>query len=170
MVWFGNDSILIYEKIENCIGEICKHLLPIKHEHYIGNGSAIAICTLSSIRLLTEISNDTKLMNELVIVGRLLSENKGIDELINYCVVNKQLEHLVICGRDSRGHRAGESLIALSKNGMTKEGIIINSKSPRPQLRSSYEEVEIFRNRIIIHNLIDETDLNRIRSLVEELI
>lgn len=162
--------IVIYEKMENCIGEICKYLLPIKHEHFVGKGSRIAICTLSSIRLLTEISNDTKLMNNLAIVGRLLSENKGIDDIINYCIVHKELEHLIICGKDSRGHRAGDSLIALSKNGMTKEGIIIESKSPRPQLRSSYQEVEIFRERITVHNLIEETDLNHIRSCVYEII
>lgn len=156
--------------MENFIGEICKYLLPIKHEHFVGKGSRIAICTLSSIRLLTEISNDTKLMNNLAIVGRLLSENKGIDDIINYCIVHKELEHLIICGKDSRGHRAGDSLIALSKNGMTKEGIIIESKSPRPQLRSSYQEVEIFRERITVHNLIEETDLNRIRSCVDEII
>lgn len=162
--------IVIYEKMENCIGEICKYLLPIKHEHFVGKGSRIAICTLSSIRLLTEISNDTKLMNNLAIVGRLLSENKGIEDIINYCIVHKELEHLIICGKDSRGHRAGDSLIALSKNGMTKEGIIIESKSPRPQLRSSYQEVEIFRDRITVHNLIEETDLNRIRSCVDEII
>ena len=156
--------------MENFIGEICKYLLPIKHEHFVGKGSRIAICTLSSIRLLTEISNDTKLMNNLAIVGRLLSENKGIDDIINYCIVHKELEHLVICGKDSRGHRAGDSLIALSKNGLTKEGIIIESKSPRPQLRSSYQEVEIFRERVTVHNLIEETDLNRIRSCVDEII
>lgn len=156
--------------MENCIGEICKYLLPIEHEHFVGKGSRIAICTLSSIRLLTEISNDTKLMNNLAIVGRLLSENKGIDDIINYCIVHKELEHLIICGKDSRGHRAGDSLIALSKNGMTKEGIIIESKSPRPQLRSSYQEVEIFRERITVHNLIEETDLNHIRSCVYEII
>ena len=156
--------------MENFIGEICKYLLPIKHEHFVGKGSRIAICTLSSIRLLTEISNDTKLMNNLAIVGRLLSENKGIDDIINYCIVHKELEHLVICGKDSRGHRAGDSLIALSKNGLTKEGIIIESKSPRPQLRSSYQEVEIFRERVTVHNLIEETDLNNIRSCVYEII
>ncbi len=156
--------------MENFIGEICKYLLPIKHEHFVGKGSRIAICTLSSIRLLTEISNDTKLMNNLAIVGRLLSENKGIDDIINYCIVHKELEHLIICGKDSRGHRAGDSLIALSKNGLTKEGIIIESKSPRPQLRSSYQEVEIFRERVTVHNLIEETDLNHIRSCVYEII
>ena len=162
--------ILIYKKIENCIGEICKYLLPIKHEHYFGNGSRIAICTLSSIRLLTEISNDTKLMNNLAIAGRLLSENIGIDEIINFCIVNKELEHLVLCGNDSRGHRAGESLIALFKYGITKDGMITNSKSPRPQLHSSYQDVEVFRNRITIHNLIDETNLNLIKSCVDEII
>ena len=156
--------------MENCIGEICKYLLPIKHEHFVGKGSRIAICTLSSIRLLTKISNDTKLMNNLAIVGRLLSENKGIDDIINYCIVHKELEHLILCGKDSRGHRAGDSLIALSKNGMTKEGMIIKSKSPRAQLLSSYQEVEIFRDRVTVHNLIEETDLNRIRSYVDEII
>lgn len=156
--------------MENCIGEICKYLLPIKHEHFVGKGSSIAICTLSSIRLLTEISNDTKLMNNLAIVGRLLSENKGIDDIINYCIVHKELKHLILCGKDSRGHRAGDSLIALSKNGMTKEGMIIKSKSPRAQLLSSYREVEIFRDRVTVHNLIEETDLNRIRSYLDEII
>jgi tetrahydromethanopterin S-methyltransferase subunit A len=119
---------------------------------------------------LAEISNDTKLMNNLAIVGRLLSENIGIDEIINFCTLNKEIEHLILCGKDSRGHRAGESLIALFNNGITKEGIIINSKSPNPQLHSSYQEVEIFRNRITIHNLIDETNLTRIRSCVNEII
>ena len=156
--------------MENCIGEICKYLLPIKHEHFVGKGSTIAICTLSSIKLLTEISNDTKLMNNLAIVGRLLSENKGIDDIINYCIANKELKHLILCGKDSRGHRAGDSLIALSKNGITKEGMIIKSKSPKPQLLSSYREVEIFRDRVTVHNMIEETDLNRIRSYLDEII
>ena len=109
-------------------------------------------------------------MNNLAIVGRLLSENEGIDDIINYCIVHKELEHLILCGKDSRGHRAGDSLIALSKNGMTKEGTIVKSKSPRPQLLSSYQEVEIFRDRVTVHNLIEETDLNRIRSYVDEII
>lgn len=161
---------MIYERIENYVGEICRLLLPIKHERYIGNGIEIAICVLSSIGLLGKILNDTKLMNEMAIVGRLLSENKGIDEIIKYGIVNKHLKHLIMCGKDSRGHRAGESLIALSKCGITKEGVIINSNSPKPRLRSSYQEVELFRNRITIHNLIGETDLNSIRSYVYKLI
>lgn len=163
------DLFLIYKEIENYIGEVCKYLIPIKHEYYLGNGSRFAICTLSSIKLLKEISNDTQLMNKVAIVGRLLSENKGIDIIIKYCLTNKQVVHLIVCGKDGHGHRPGNSLIALSVNGITKEGKIIMSKSPYPYLTSSYEEVEAFRDRIIVHNLIEETDMNSIRAYLDRL-
>lgn len=161
---------MVYKEIENCIGQICKYLIPIKHEYYLGNGSRIAICTLSSIKLLIEISNDTKLMNKVALVGRLLSENKGIDKIINYCLTNTELSHLIVCGKDGRGHRAGQSLITLSNKGITKEGKIIMSKSPYPHLVSSYEDVQTFRDRITIHNLIEETNLNSIRVYLERLV
>lgn len=160
---------MIYKIIENSIGELCKYLIPIKHEYYLGNGSRIAICTLSSIKLLIEISNDTKVMNNVAIVGRLLSENKGIDKIIKYCLTNKELVHLIVCGKDARGHRASNALIALSNNGVTKEGKIIMSKSPSPHIMSTYEEVQSFRNRITIHNLIEETNLNSIKSYLDRL-
>lgn len=109
-------------------------------------------------------------MNNIAIVGRLLSENKGIDKIIKYCIANKELVHLVVCGKDVHGHIAGDSIIALSENGITSDGKIIKSKSPYPHLDSSFEDVEIFRGRVTIHNLIEEMDLNRIRSFVDGII
>ena len=109
-------------------------------------------------------------MNNVAIVGRLLSENKGIDKIINYCIANKELVHLVVCGKDGHGHRPGDSIIALSENGITIEGKIIKSKSPYPHLDSSYEDVATFRDRVIIHNLIEEMDLNLIKSYVDGII
>ena len=147
-----------------------KFLIPIKHNYYIGNGDKIAICTLSSIKLLLAISNDTKLMNNIAIVGRLFSENKGIDRIIQYCLANRHLAHLVVCGTEVSGHLAGDSLIALFSYGITREGKIVNSKSPHPQLVSSFNEVQTFRNRITIHNLIEMTDLSKIKYHVDRLI
>jgi len=169
---------LIYEKIENYLGELCKYLIPIKHEYYLGGGSTIAICTLSSIKLLSEISNDTKFMDNIAIVGRLLSENKGIDKIIQYCITNSKLMHLVVCGKDVSGHMAGDSLIALFNYGITalfnygitSEGKIIAAKSPHPYLVSSYEDVQTFRNRSTIHNLIGETNFSRVKSYIERII
>ena len=125
---------MIYEKIENYLGELCKHLIPVKHEYYLGGGNTIAICTLSSIKLLSEISNDTKFMGNIAIVGRLLSENKGIDKTIQYCITNRNLVHLVVCGKDVSGHMAGDSIIALFNYGITSEGKIIAAKLLRQKV------------------------------------
>lgn len=161
---------MIYEKIENHIGQLCKYLIPIKHEYYLGGGSTIAICTLSSIKLLSEISNDTKFIDNIAIVGRLLSENKGIDKIIQYCITNRNLVHLVICGKDVSGHMAGDSIIALFNYGITNEGKIIAAKSLHPYLVSSYEDVQTFRNRCTIHNLIGEKNFSRVKSHIERII
>jgi tetrahydromethanopterin S-methyltransferase subunit A len=67
---------------DNAAGKLCKALIPIKHEYYIGNGKCTAICTLSSIDLLENISKSVAIMNRILIVGRLLSENKGIETIV----------------------------------------------------------------------------------------
>jgi tetrahydromethanopterin S-methyltransferase subunit A len=70
---------LVMKRLENAAGKLCESLLPIKHEYYHGvAGKAVAICTLSSIQLLEMISR-SPLIKRVLIAGRLLSENKGID-------------------------------------------------------------------------------------------
>ena len=65
--------------IEEIAGELCKILLPIEEKVFLGNSkSTIVLCTLSSMRLLREIANSV-LMKEIMVAGRLLSENKVID-------------------------------------------------------------------------------------------
>lgn len=161
---------MIYRKIEDCVGEICRFVIPIKHEYYLGNGRRIAICTLPSVNLLREISNYPKLMNKVAIVGRLLSENMGIDKIIKYCITNQELVHLIVCGKDGNGHKAGHSLMTLFEKGVSKEGKIIMSKSPYPNLISSYDDVQVIRGRITIHNLIEETSLNIIDAYLDGLV
>lgn len=109
-------------------------------------------------------------MDNIAIVGRLLSENKGIDKIIQYCITNRNLVHLVVCGKDVSGHMAGDSIIALFNYGITSEGKIIAGKSPHPYLVSSYEDVQTFRNRCTIHNLIGETSFSRVKSYIERII
>jgi hypothetical protein len=41
----------IRKSLDDAAGRLCKALLLIKHEYYLGGGKAIAICTLSSIDL-----------------------------------------------------------------------------------------------------------------------
>jgi len=150
----------------NIIGELCKAILPIPEEFYLGNtNSSIAICTLSSMNLLKKISN-SDLLNHISIVGRLLSENKGIDSIIKYVNENKKTKTIIVCGKEVEGHKAGHSLFELHKNGIDDTGRIINSTSPQPFLNSTKLEIDYFKNEINLINLINETNFDTIKKLV----
>lgn len=154
--------------IKNFFGEVCKTIFPIHEEVYFGNKrSSICVCTLSSIKLLKKIAN-SDLMNNIAVVGRLLSENKGIDELVQNVNSISNLKTIIICGKEVSGHKAGQALIALYKNGIDENGRIVNSTSPEPILSVSKNEVQKFR-RIKIINKIGNTNLDEIRKLLQSI-
>jgi tetrahydromethanopterin S-methyltransferase subunit A len=153
--------------IDFVLGELCKVILPIPEDIFYGNkNSSIAICTLSSIDLLKKISN-SDLLEKVTIVGRLLSENKGIDSLICYVNSNKNIKTIILCGKEVWGHKAGDSLLKLYENGIDSNGRIINSSSPDPFLEVSSDEVNIFQNQIALIDKIGETKLSNIKELID---
>ena len=148
--------------IGEAIGELCKAILPINEEFYLGNPkSSIAICTLSSIDLLKNFAN-SEILNKIAITGRLLSENKGIDSIIKFVNRNHQIDTIIVCGKEVWGHKSGHSLFELHKNGIDKNNRIINSTSPDPFLTVSELEIKYFQDNIELVNLINETKIELI--------
>jgi tetrahydromethanopterin S-methyltransferase subunit A len=149
--------------IENLAGEICKIILPINEEMFFGNPrSSLAICTLSSMNLLKEITN-SNLLSKIALVGRLFSENKGIDSLVRYVISNKNLKTILLCGKDTLGHKPGHSLLNLYKNGVDNQGRIIGSSSPDPILTITKSEVLKFQNQVKLIDEIGETSISKIK-------
>ena len=154
-------------KLGTTIGKICEALLPIPEEFYIGNyNSSICICTLSSIKLLKEIKN-SKIIDNIAIVGRLFTENKGIDSIIKYVNQNKKIKTIIVCGKDVWGHKSGHSLFELHKNGIDDNNRIINSTSPDPFLTVSESEIKYFQKQITLVNLINETNIELINNKIQ---
>ncbi len=148
------------------IGELCKIILPIPEEAYEGNpNSSIAVCILSSIDLLKDFAN-SEILNHISIVGRLLSENKGIDSIIKYVYKNQKITTIIVCGKEVWGHKAGHTLFQLHKNGVDKNKRIINSTSPDPYLTCSKSQIQYFQNNVTLVNLINETDLKTILNKI----
>lgn len=152
-------------KFDDAAGKVCEALIPIKHELFKGRGKEVAICTLGSIDLLEEISR-SELMEKVALAGRLLSENKGIDTIIAYAVSHPDLRRIVLCGKEVKGHYAGQALIALHKNGVDRDNRIIGAKGPYPTLESPKDQIELFRKQVEIDDLVGVTDLERISALV----
>ena len=141
--------------VSEVIGELCKAIFPINEEYYVGNpDSKIAVCTLSSIELLKNFA-DSKNLKDILIAGRLLSENKGIDSIIEYINKNQKINTIIVCGKEVWGHKSGHSLFQLHKNGVDKNNRIINSSSPDPYLTVSKSNITYFQNNITLVNLIN---------------
>jgi len=150
------------DKLGELIGDICKMVLPIREEFYLGNPkSDTAVCTLGSISLLKGIK-ESGMIHNVAIIGRLFSENKGIDEIVRFVNNNQNVRKIIICGKEVWGHKAGHSLIKLHKNGIDETGRIINSRSPDPYLSVTRNEIEYFQKNIQLVNLIGETNQDRI--------
>lgn len=155
--------------IGNIAGEICKIILPINEEIFFGDSkSELAVCTLSSMQLLKEISSSA-LMTKISVVGRLLSENKGIDSLVRYVISNKIIKIIIICGEDTIGHRPGHSLLNLYRNGIAHDRRIIGSSSPDPIVTLTCEEVSKFQNQVKLIDNIGETNADKIMSLIKSI-
>src|SRR5919108_628996 len=152
------------EKLENVAGMLCEALVPIKHEYYLGGGESVAVCTLSSMRLLQTIARTKNVMNKILIVGRLLSENKGIDTMIKFTLNHPKLRYIIVCGNDVKGHQSGQALLSLHRNGATGEGRIIGAAGPRPFLTSLQADIELFRKQVMICDLLKCEDLETVRE------
>jgi len=151
------------------IGELCKTILPIPEESYSGNpDSFIAVCTLSSIDLLKKFVN-SEVLEHISIVGRLFSENKGIDSIINYVNNNQKINTILVCGKEVWGHKSGHSLFQLHENGIDRNNRIINSSNPDPFLNVSKSKIQYFRNNITLVNLINETNFETISNKIKIL-
>ena len=115
-------------------------------------------------------------MDKILVVGRLLSENKGIDTIIKFALSHPELHYIIVCGKEVRGHQAGQALLSLYENGIlnnnnnnnTEGMFIVGAKGPYPVLRSSREDVNAFRKQINkIYNLIGVSDIEQIKKQIK---
>jgi tetrahydromethanopterin S-methyltransferase subunit A len=150
-------------------GKICEYLIPIRLSYLKGNGEKVAICTLSDMGLMTDIVSHQDIMNKVYVVGRLLSENRGIDDIIWTVHNSPNLRYLILCGRDGTGHLPGQALTSLYKNGITDEGHIKGASGANPVLKSTMEQISNFMTRIEIFDLIGSRDISQIKQLTNEL-
>ena len=152
-------------------GKVCEVLLPIKHDIFFGNKkSSVAVCTLSSMDLLEQIAK-SDLMSSITLAARLFSENKGIEKLIKYVLGHSNIKHIVLCGKDTKGHLPGQALLALYKNGIDSNGRIIGALGKDPVLEDvTKNSVDEFRNRINIVDLVGTTDIDEIASKISNLV
>lgn len=106
----------------------------------------------------------------LAIVGKLETENIGIDKLIKNTTANRNLHFLILAGVEPTGHLSGQTLLALSENGVDENGRVIGSKGKRPILRNvTQAEIDAFRKQIQVIDLIGCECIECVSDKIAEL-
>jgi tetrahydromethanopterin S-methyltransferase subunit A len=126
-----------------------------------------AICTLADEDLYEALRKSA--LPTVALVGMLTTENLGIERLVRNVVASPRISRLLLCGTDSRGHRAGECLAALAENGVDSEMRIVGAPGKRARLVNlSFGEVEAFRRGIRVVPRIGLADVGEITRLAED--
>lgn len=127
---------------------------PVVGEYFVLDPSApVAVATLASLDFPRQLA-DQKIPG-LAIVGKLETENIGIDKLIKNTIANPSLHYLILAGIEPAGHLSGQTLLALSENGVDENRRVIGSNAKRPILRNATRlEIDAFRQQIQVIDLI----------------
>jgi tetrahydromethanopterin S-methyltransferase subunit A len=155
-------------QLEQAAGVVCKVIYPIPVSSFNGKGTKVAVCTLSSMGLLKKISSDA-IMDKLLIVGRLFSENKGIDQLIQFCTMSQTMRYLILCGKDTSGHYPADALMNLMHFGLDEHNKIIGTTAPYPFIKCHPKLVNKFRAQIKLIDMRECYDLDKIIETVNNL-
>ncbi len=128
----------------------------------------VAVSTLGDTELADRLAQNHP--NELCIVGKTETENIGIDKVIKNTVTNPTIKYLLLVGEEPKGHKSGETFVALSKNGVDDRMRVIGSTGKKPILRNvSVEEINSFRNQVEVVDMIGCSDENLIVDKIKEL-
>ncbi len=119
------------------------------------------------MHLLQSIARTDYIMNRILIVGRLLSENRGIDTLVRFTLKHPELRHIIVCGKDVKGHQAGQALLSLQSHGTDKDGRIVGAAGRHPFSTHSHTDIESFRRQIIVYDLIGCEDLKTVKAMID---
>ena len=145
---------------------------PIEQGEYIigQKTSPIAISTLGSGELPDSLA--VKLGKEkFAIIGKTHTENIGIEKIIKNTVTNPDIRFIILCGKETRGHMAGQSVKSLLAHGVNSERRIFKSTGKRPVLKNiDFSEIEHFRSQVEVIDLINTEDISVIEEKVNACI
>ncbi|MBN1133753.1 MAG: tetrahydromethanopterin S-methyltransferase subunit A [Methanosarcinaceae archaeon] len=133
----------------------------VKGDYVIGTpDSRVAVVTLAST---------IEPYLEASIWGSCKTENLGVEKIVANMISNSNIRYLLICGGESRGHLAGQTLFALHQNGIDENGRIIGSNGAIPFIENIPEDaIDHFQRQVELIEYIGLTDIEQIHHLVDE--
>lgn len=120
-------------------------------------GGPVAVCALTSEALVEPLGR----VEGVAIAGKVYTANLGIERIVVNVTANPAIRFLLLCGKDSKLFRPGQSLGALLDNGIDEQARIVGGEGYEPVVAAlSPAQVERFRRQIELVDRTGEVDLD----------
>jgi tetrahydromethanopterin S-methyltransferase subunit A len=140
----------------------------IEGSYRIGDPAApVAVCALTSDELLAPLA----VIPGVAIAGEVQTANLGIEHIILNVTANPAIRFFLLCGKESRLFRQGQSLSALIENGVDEARRIIGAEGYEPVLRTvTPQQIATFRRQVELVDWIGERDQETLRERISSLV
>jgi tetrahydromethanopterin S-methyltransferase subunit A len=109
--------------------------------------------------------------SSVAIYGPLKTENIGVEKIVANTISNPFIRFLVVCGDEIRGHRSGSSLLALHKNGIDSNHLIIDAPGAIPYIENLKEDaIKRFQAQLEFVDLLGVTEKEKIDDAIAKCI
>jgi len=103
------------------------------------------------------------------IAGSCKTENLGLEKVIANIISNPNIRFLLLCGTEVKGHLAGQTMVALHKNGV-KDGRVVGAEGAIPFIENlSGDAIKRFQEQVELVNIMEAEDLGAIGNKLSEL-
>jgi len=137
-------------------------MYPWSGEFRIGNpDSCVAVATLS---------RRIDLPGERVAIwGEIKTENIGVEKVVANVISNPNIRRLIVWGEDVKGHRSGDALMALNRNGIDAANRVLGSRGALPFIENiDAEAVQRYQEQIDVVDMIGNTSIDELLDAIEE--
>jgi len=120
--------------------------------------AAVAIQNTSDFKIPQRITNIVRfsIETDAALTVTLQTENIGIEKIIANAVANPNIQHIVLCTVESRGHLCDEALSSLMEKGVDEEKNIGTDAPTSYLYNSSIGDIERFKKQVKLINLLNE--------------
>lgn len=120
--------------------------------------AAVAILNTFDFKIPQRITNIVRISIETdaALTVTLQTENIGIEKIIANAVANPNIQHIVLCTVESRGHLCDEALSSLMEKGVDEEKNIGTDAPTSYLYNSTIGAIERFKKQVKLINLLNE--------------
>jgi tetrahydromethanopterin S-methyltransferase subunit A len=103
------------------------------------------------------------------ICGSCKTENLGLEKVIANIISNPNIRFILLCGTEVKGHLAGQTMIALHKNGV-KDGRVVGAEGAIPFIENLADDaIKRYQEQCELVNIMESEDTGAIVAKINEL-